>query len=408
LNTKEDAINLHRMLKGKIEIHNKVSIENAFDEEKGTLGLIYTPGVAYVATEISNNKELAYDYTSKWNNIAIICDGTRVLGLGNIGPEGALPVMEGKSVLFKILGGINAIPLCIATKEKEEVIRFVKAIQPVFGAINIEDIESPKVFDIIKRLQNELSIPVFHDDQHGTAVITLAALINSLKLLSKKIDSIKVVVSGAGSAGYGIFKILEKAGCKDIIVTDSKGAIYEGRIDLKDDGDRNNNNKSKQEISRKSNPRKLTGNLADVVRDADVFIGVSGKAGLLEADMVKSMNQNAIVFALSNPDPEILPSDALKAGARIVATGRSDFPNQVNNAVVFPSVLRALLDMRAKGLDEDMLVAASYAIASLVERPHLKEDYIIPKVNDPRILPIVTKTLKDAIKSHMSSRGDVR
>jgi malate dehydrogenase (oxaloacetate-decarboxylating) len=393
------------MLKGKIEIHNRISVENAFDEEKGTLGLIYTPGVAYVATEISNNKELVYDYTSKWNNVAIICDGTRVLGLGNIGPEGALPVMEGKSVLFKILGGINAIPLCIATKEKEEIIRFVKAIQPVFGAINIEDIESPKVFDIIKRLQNELTIPVFHDDQHGTAVITLAALINSLKLLNKKIDSIKVVVSGAGSAGYGIFQILQKAGCKDIVVTDSKGALYEGRIDLIDDGDdRNNNNTYKQEISSKSNPRKLTGNLADIVRDADVFIGVSGKAGLLKAGMVRSMNRNAIIFALSNPDPEILPSDALKAGARIVATGRSDFPNQVNNAVVFPSVLRALLDMRAKGLDEDMLVTASYAIASLVEKPHLKEDYIIPKVNDPRILPIVTKTLKDAIKSHMSRR----
>ena len=413
LNTKEDAINLHRMLKGKIEIHNRVSIENAFDEEKGTLGLIYTPGVAYVATEISNNKELAYDYTSKWNNVAIVCDGTRVLGLGNIGPEGALPVMEGKSVLFKILGGINAVPLCIATTEKEEVIRFVKAIQPVFGAINIEDIESPKVFDIIKRLQNELSIPVFHDDQHGTAVITLAALINSLEIVNKKIDSIKAVVSGAGSAGYGIFKILEKAGCKDIVVTDSKGAIYEGRIDLKVDGDRknnNNNNTSKEEISRDSNPRRLTGNLADVVRDADVFIGVSGKAGLLKAGTVKSMNQNAIIFALSNPDPEILPSDALEAGARIVATGRSDFPNQVNNAVVFPSVLRALLDMRAKDLDEDMLVAASYAIASLVDKSHLKEDYIIPKVDDPRILPIVTKTLKDAIKSRMSSmsRRDVR
>ncbi|MCC2649346.1 MAG: malic enzyme [Nitrososphaeraceae archaeon] len=277
MNTKEDAINLHRMLKGKIEIHNRVSVENAFDEEKGTLGLIYTPGVAYVATEISNNKELVYDYTSKWNNVAIICDGTRVLGLGNIGPEGALPVMEGKSVLFKILGGINAFPLCIATKEKEEIIRFVKAIQPVFGAINIEDIESPKVFDIIKRLQNELTIPVFHDDQHGTAVITLAALINSLKLLSKKLDSIKVVISGSGSAGYGIFKILEKAGCKDIVVTDSKGAIYKGRKDLKDyddkDGnDYNNNNTSKQEISRKSNPRKLTGSLADVIRAADVFI----------------------------------------------------------------------------------------------------------------------------------------
>jgi malate dehydrogenase (oxaloacetate-decarboxylating) len=416
LNTKEDAINLHRMLKGKIEIHNRVSVEHTFDEEKGTLGLIYTPGVAYVATEISNNKELVYDYTSKWNNVAIICDGTRVLGLGNIGPEGALPVMEGKSVLFKVLGGINAIPLCIATKEKEEIIRFVKAIQPTFGAINIEDIESPKVFDIIKRLQNELSIPVFHDDQHGTAIITLAALINSLKLLSKEIDSIKVVISGAGSAGYGIFKILEKAGCKDIVVTDSKGAIYEGREDLKDydnkkggnDNNNNNNNDSntyKQEISRKTNPRKLRGNLADVIRAANAFIGVSGKAGLLNNDMVKSMNHDAIIFALSNPDPEILPSDALKAGARIVATGRSDFPNQINNAVVFPSVLRALLDMRSKGLDEDMLVAASYAIASLVEGPHLKEDYIIPNVNDPRILPIVTQTLKDAIKSHMTKGG---
>jgi malate dehydrogenase (oxaloacetate-decarboxylating) len=400
------------MLRGKIEIQNKVSIENAFDEEKGTLGLIYTPGVAYVATEISNNKELVYDYTSKWNNVAIICDGTRVLGLGNIGPEGALPVMEGKSVLFKILGGINAFPLCIATKEKEEIIKFAKAIQPVFGAINIEDIESPKVFDIIKRLQNELSIPVFHDDQHGTAVITLAALINSLTLLSKKLDSIKVVISGAGSAGYGIFKILGKAGCRDIVVTDSRGAIYEGREDLKDydddkdgDDDGNNENKSKHEISRKSNPRKLRGNLTDVIRGADVFIGVSGKAGLLNNDMVESMNQDSVIFALSNPDPEIFPPNALKAGARIVATGRSDFPNQINNAVVFPSVLRALLDMRAKGLDEDMLVAASYAIASLVELSHLKEDYIIPKINDPRILPIVTQTLKDAIKSHLSKGG---
>jgi malate dehydrogenase (oxaloacetate-decarboxylating) len=399
LNIKEDAINLHRMLKGKIEIHNKISVENAFDEEKGTLGLIYTPGVAYVATEINHNKELAYDYTSKWNNVAIVCDGTRVLGLGNIGPEGALPVMEGKSVLFKILGGINAFPLCIATKEKEEIIRFVKAIQPVFGAINIEDIESPKVFAIIKRLQDELSIPVFHDDQHGTAVITLAALTNSLILLNKKIDSIKVVISGAGSAGYGIFKILEKAGCKDIVVTDSKGAIYVGRNDLKKDDD--DNTAFKREISENTNPRKLTGNLVDVIRGADVFIGVSGRAGLLNNEMVKSMNHDAIIFALTNPDPEILPSDAFKAGARIVATGRSDFANQVNNAVVFPSVLRALLDTRAKGLDEDILVAASYAIASLVDRSQLTEDYIIPKVNDPRILPTVTDTIKDAIKSHM-------
>jgi malate dehydrogenase (oxaloacetate-decarboxylating) len=398
LNTpNEDAINLHRALRGKIEIHNRVSIDAGLGhEEKGTLGLIYTPGVASVAQEISKNKELTYDYTSKWNNVAIVCDGTRVLGLGNIGPEGALPVMEGKSVLFKVLGNINAIPLCIATEDKEEIVRFVKAIEPSFGAINIEDIESPKVFDIIKRLRDELSIPVFHDDQHGTAVITLAALINSLKIIDKKIDNIKVVISGAGSAGYGIFKILNEAGCKDIIVTDSKGAIYEGRKDLVTVGSQN---LDKQEIAKNSNSNKLEGSLEEVIRKADVFIGVSGKAGLVTEGMVQSMNHDAILFPLSNPDPEILPSDALRAGARIVGTGRSDFPNQVNNAVVFPSVLRALLDTRAKELDEKMLVTASYAIASLVENTHLKEDYIIPKVNDPRILPFVTETLKKAIES---------
>jgi malate dehydrogenase (oxaloacetate-decarboxylating) len=395
---KEDAINLHKALRGKIEIHNRVSIDAAFDEEKGTLGLIYTPGVAYVAEEITKNKELIYDYTSKWNNVAIICDGTRVLGLGNIGPEGALPVMEGKSVLFKVLGTINAIPLCISTKDKEEIIRFVKAIEPCFGAINIEDIESPKVFDIIKRLRDELSIPVFHDDQHGTAVITLAALINSLRIIDKKLDNIKVIIAGAGSAGYGIFKILKEAGCKDIVITDSKGAIYEARKDLVTTSV-NSENSYKQEIARNSNPRKLVGNLEEVIRKADVFIGVSGKAGLLGKGMVESMNRNAIVFGLTNPDPEILPAEALKAGARIVCTGRSDFPNQVNNAVVFPSVLRALLDTRAKLLDEDMLVTASYAIASLVEETHLKEDYVIPNVNDPRILPLVTQTLKEAIGS---------
>jgi malate dehydrogenase (oxaloacetate-decarboxylating) len=395
---KEDAINLHKALRGKIEIHNRVSIDAAFDEEKGTLGLIYTPGVAYVAEEISKNKELIYDYTSKWNNVAIICDGTRVLGLGNIGPEGALPVMEGKSVLFKVLGTINAIPLCISTKDKEEIIKFVKAIEPCFGAINIEDIESPKVFDIIKRLRYELSIPVFHDDQHGTAVITLAALINSLRIIDKKLDNIKVIIAGAGSAGYGIFKILKEAGCKDIVITDSRGAIYEARKDLVTTSV-NSENSYKQEIARNSNPRKLVGNLEEVIIKADVFIGVSGKAGLLANGMVESMNRNAIVFALTNPDPEILPAEALKAGARIVCTGRSDFPNQVNNAVVFPSVLRALLDTRAKLLDEDMLVTASYAIASLVEETHLKEDYVIPNVNDPRILPLVTQTLKEAIRN---------
>jgi malate dehydrogenase (oxaloacetate-decarboxylating) len=403
LNTlNEDAINLHRSLRGKIEIHNRVSIDSGFgqheEEEKGTLGLIYTPGVASVAQEISKNKELIYDYTSKWNNVAIVCDGTRVLGLGNIGPEGALPVMEGKSVLFKVLGNINAIPLCIATQDKEEIVKFVKAIEPCFGAINVEDIESPKVFDIIKRLRDELSIPVFHDDQHGTAVITLAALINSLKIVDKKMDNIKVIISGAGSAGYGIFKILKEAGCKDIVVTDSKGAIYEGRKDIVTVVN-SQNSSDKQEIAINSNSKKLVGSLEEVIRKADVFIGVSGKAGLVTKDMIQSMNHNAIVFPLSNPDPEILPSDALRAGARIVGTGRSDYPNQINNAVVFPSVLRALLDTRAKELDEKMLVTASYAIASLVEKTHLKENYIIPKVNDPRILPIVTDTLKKAIES---------
>jgi malate dehydrogenase (oxaloacetate-decarboxylating) len=394
LNKREDAINLHKALRGKIEIQNRVSIETTtLGEEGGMLHLIYTPGVAYVAEEISKNKELIYDYTSKWNNVAIVSDGTRVLGLGNIGPEGALPVMEGKSVLFKVLGVINAIPLCISATDKEEIIRFVKTIEPGFGAVNIEDIESPKVFEIIERLQSELSIPVFHDDQHGTAVITLAALINSLRLINRKFDDVRVIISGAGSAGYGIFKILQEAGCKDIVVTDSKGAIYEGRQDLREP-----DNLHKQEIASSTNPRKLVGGLRDVIREADVFIGVSGIAGLLTKEMVRSMDSNAIVFALTNPDPEIIPSDAHNAGARIVCTGRSDFPNQVNNAVVFPSVLRALLDTRAKVLDEKMLVTASYAIASLVEDSQLNVSYVIPKVNDPRILPIVSQTLKKAIR----------
>ena len=385
------------MLKGKIEIQNRVSIDNIFDEEKGTLGLIYTPGAAYVATEISKNKELTYDYTSKWNNVAIVCDGTRVLGLGNVGPEAAFPVMEGKSVLFKILGGINAFPLCIDMKDKEDIIRFVKAIQPVFGAINIEDIESPKVLEIVERLRNDLQIPVFHDDQHGTAVITLAALINALRLFHKGISNISVVIAGAGSAGYGIFRILQEAGCKNIVVTDSFGAIYENRVNGID-------SQYKKEIANKTNAMKLDGSLADALKGADVFIGVSGKGSILNKEMVRSMNNDPIVFALSNPDPEILPSDALEAGAKIVATGRSDFANQVNNAVVFPAILRALLDLRVKNLGEDMLVSVATAIADIVDSSNVKEDYIIPKVNDPRIIRIVTETLKNAIAKHMEKK----
>ncbi len=396
---RDDAINLHRMLKGKIEIRSRVSLDNA-SEEKGTLGLIYTPGVAYVALEISNRKKLAYDYTSKWNNVAIVCDGTRVLGLGSIGPEGALPIMEGKSVLFKALGDINAIPLCINTQDKEEIIRFVKIIEPNFGAINIEDIESPKVLEIVERLSKEVSIPIFHDDQHGTAIITLAALLNALKLVKKELEKVRVVISGSGSAGYGIFKILQTAGCKDIIVTDTKGAIFDGRADI------NDRNPYKKEISINTNIEKLSGTLQDVISESDIFIGVSGKRDILNKQMIESMKQDAIIFALSNPDPEILPNYALEYGARIVATGRSDFPNQINNAVVFPSIFRALLDLRANNLSEFMLVSVAYAIASIVEEVHLKDDYIIPKVDDPRILPIVTKTIKKVLGAHVRNKDN--
>jgi malate dehydrogenase (oxaloacetate-decarboxylating) len=397
LSLEEDAINLHRMLKGKIEIHNRVSIDSPSKGKNDTLDLIYTPGVAFVAKEISTDKKLAYDYTSKWNNVAIVCDGTRVLGLGNIGPEGAIPVMEGKSVLFRVLGGINAFPLCIDTQDKEEIIRFVKVIQPIFGAVNIEDIESPKVLEIVERLQKELSIPVFHDDQHGTAIIALAGLLNALKLTQKKIESIRVVIAGAGSAGYGIFRILQAAGGKNIIVTDSQGAIYENRI-------KGMHSPYKKEIADKTNPMKVSGSLIDVLKGTDVFIGVSGKGHIISKDMVQSMNIDPIVFALSNPDPEILPFDASEGGARIVATGRSDFANQINNAVVFPSILRALLDLRVNALSEDMLVSVATAIADIIDSEHLKYDYIIPKVDDPRIIRIVTDTLRNAIQRHIDKK----
>lgn len=413
---KEDAINLHRLLRGKIEISSRISSDNIFENSKeegrGTLSSIYTPGVAYVSTEIKMNKELAYDYTSKWNNIAIVCDGTRVLGLGDIGPEGALPVMEGKAVLFKTLGNVNAFPLCISIKDKEEIIKFVKAIEPSFGAINIEDIESPKVLEIVERLQKEMSIPIFHDDRHGTAVITLAALINALRIVRKNSNNVKVVIAGAGSAGYGIFKILYRVGFKDITVMDKKGAIYEGR----DNNDNNeklrgiestkqNNpkqdsislNSFKKEIALNTNLNKISGNLETVIKGADVFIGTSGIGNLMNSQMVASMRRDPIIFALSNPTPEILPDEAKSVGARIVATGRSDFPNQINNAVVFPSIFRALLDLRIRNLDEDILISVSKSIADLVDLKHLNEEFIIPKINDPRILAVVTKSLKEYI-----------
>lgn len=386
---------------GDLESRNNEKENDDFKKSNkyGILELIYTPGVAYVAKKISSNKELAYDYTSKWNNVAIVCDGTRVLGLGNVGPQAALPVMEGKSVLFKLLSDINAYPLCLNTADKDEIIAFVKAIEPTFGAINIEDIESPKVFEIVERLQKELHIPVFHDDQHGTATITLAALLNALKIVGKQeIERVKVAIAGAGSAGYGISKVLKKAGFKEIVVVDSRGIIYQDRP-------QGLSNRYKREIGLITNPRLLKGGIEDAIAGSDVFIGVSGLPSLIDEKTIRSMNKDPIVFALSNPDPEINPSKAVESGARIVATGRSDFPNQINNVSVFPSMLRALLDLRIRYLSEELLVAVATGIASLVEREHLRTDYILPPIDDPRILATVSEKLKEVIKNRIKQQA---
>lgn len=396
-----DVIRLHEWLRGKIEIKNRIPIDDATKIEstqdhvnKNILELIYTPGVAYAAKRISKDKNLIYTYTSKWNNVAIICDGTRVLGLGNIGPEAAIPIMEGKSVLFKLLAGVNAFPLCIAIQNLEDIVKFVKAVEPGFGAINIEDIESPKVLELVQRLQNELEIPVFHDDQHGTAVVTLAGLLNSLKLLNKKISDIKVIIAGAGSSGYGIFKLLHHARFKNIVIADSRGALT--KTDAESSEDKSSANPFKKEIASKSNPDNQSGSLDEILKEADIFIGVTGRSNLLNYKMIKSMNKDPIIFALSNPDPEISPDKALKAGAKIVATGRSDYSNQVNNALVFPYVLRALLDTRTRRITENMLVSAAYAIAGLISKEELAEDFVIPRLNDPRLLYTITHAIKDS------------
>jgi malate dehydrogenase (oxaloacetate-decarboxylating) len=423
LTLENDAIALHRILKGKIAIQSRITANfetgpsmtgtlskgtqgnNETDKEAkkvnsfGVLELIYTPGVAAVAEAISSNKELVYEYTSKWNNVAIVCDGTRVLGLGNIGPRGALPVMEGKSVLFKLLGDINAYPLCLNTTNKDEIIDFVKAAEPTFGAINIEDIESPKVLEIVERLQQELPIPVFHDDQHGTSIVALAALLNALKVVNKpNIGEARVVIAGAGSAGYGISRILRQVGCNQILVVDSKGIIYQNRPE-------GMYNKYKQEIGSITNPTDMKGSLKDAIVGANVFIGVSGSPNILEGKIVRTMSSDPIIFALSNPEPEIQPSQALANGARVVATGRSDFPNQINNVSVFPSMLRALLDLRVRTLSEELLVAVAKGIADLVKQEHLRPDYILPPIDDPRVLPTVSDKLKDVIKLHVDEKN---
>ncbi|MGI0073766.1 MAG: NAD(P)-dependent malic enzyme [Nitrosotalea sp.] len=374
------SLALHKRLKGKIIVTGKIR-----KLRRSEIQLIYTPGVAAVSEEIYHHPDKKYDLTSKGNNVAIVTDGTRILGLGNIGPYAALPVMEGKSVLYREFGGISAFPLCLNVTKKEEIISAIKAIEPAFGAINLEDIESPKVLEISEELENSLSIPVFHDDRHGTSVVALAALLNSLKLVKKQLGSIKVVVAGAGSAGYGITKLLAAAGCKNIIVTDSDGAIYNGRME--------NMNKYKNELAKITNPKKEKGSLCDVLKNADVFIGVSGKKNLITGDMIKEMNKDSIIFALTNPDPEVKPEMAKAAGAKIVATGSYLYPNKVNNALVFPHIMRIILDKRINKITANLLIATAKAIAKTVSARELHYDNIIPDMYDKRIQKNITRSL---------------
>ncbi|MGB9124613.1 MAG: NADP-dependent malic enzyme [Nitrosotalea sp.] len=374
------AIALHKSLKGKIIVTGKIK-----KLRRNQIKLIYTPGVAAVCEEIYRHPEKKYEFTSKGNNVAIVTDGTRILGLGNIGPYAALPVMEGKSVLYREFGGISAFPICLNETNKEKIIAAIKAIEPVFGAINLEDIESPKVLEISEELENSLSIPVFHDDRHGTSVVALAALLNSLILVNKQLDSIKVVVAGAGSAGYGIAKLLIAAGCKTIIVTDSEGAIYKGRT--------KGMNKYKHELAIISNPKREKGDLYDVMKNADVFIGVSGKKNLLNDKIIKRMNKDSIIFALTNPIPEVQPDMAKASGAKIVATGSYLYPNKVNNALVFPHIMRVILDKKIQKITTDLLIATAQSIAKTIPEKKLHYENIIPDMYDKNIRKNISNSL---------------
>lgn len=374
-----DPISLHRRLRGKIFVGSKIP-----SLKRNDIKLIYTPGVAKVSKQIFHNPKLIYSLTAKGNNVAIVTDGTRVLGLGNIGANAALPVMEGKAMLYRQFGKINAFPICLNTKDKKKIIEIVKGIEPVFGAINLEDIESPKVLDIASELEKKLSIPVFHDDGQGTAIVALAALFNSLKLVKKNLSEIKTVIVGSGSAGYWIGKLLKYAGCKNIVVIDSIGPIIKGR--------KNNMNKYKKEISKFTNPKEK-GTLSEVLVNADVFIGVSGIKNLLNENMIKIMNRDPIILALTNPYPEISPLNAKKAGARIVATGSYNYHNQVNNALVFPYLMRAILDLRIHKITMKVLYTTSMAIANTLTKKELSEDHIIPNIDDKKLQKRITESL---------------
>ncbi|WP_077621203.1 NAD(P)-dependent malic enzyme [Sediminibacillus massiliensis] len=379
---RDEALHIHRINKGKLATQPKIPVKNAKD-----LSLAYSPGVAEPCKEIYDRKESVYEYTMKGNMVAVVSDGSAVLGLGNIGPEAALPVMEGKSVLFKSFAGVDSFPICLDTHDMEEIIKTVKLMEPTFGGVNLEDIAAPNCFIIEERLKKETNIPIFHDDQHGTAIVTVAGLLNALKLVDKKFSDIKVVANGAGAAGIAIIKLLHSLGVRDAIMCDSKGAIFEGR----DYG----MNEVKDGIAKITNKNREEGSLEEVIVDSDVFIGVS-VGGLLTEDMVKSMNDDPIIFAMANPEPEIMPENAKAAGAKVIGTGRSDFPNQVNNVLAFPGIFRGALDVRATRINEKMKIAAAEAIASLIEEGELNADYVIPAPFDSRVAPAVAASVAKA------------
>lgn len=378
----KETLILHEKLKGKLSIKSKVSLQSKED-----LSLAYTPGVAEPCRRIAEDKDSVYTYTMKSNFIAVVSDGTAVLGLGNIGPEAALPVMEGKCVLFKEFGGVDAVPLCVNTQDVDEVVKLVEQLAPTFGGINLEDISGPRCFAIERRLKERLDIPVFHDDQHGTAVVVLAALINAAKVVGKRLSELRVVVNGAGAAGISIARLLKVAGVKDVVVCDRQGAIYLNRPA--------GMNVEKGLLAAETNQQKKKGGLQEVVKGADVLIGVS-QPGVITKQMIGSMQKEAIVLALANPVPEIFPEEALEAGARVVGTGRSDYPNQINNVLAFPGIFRGALDVRAKEINEEMKMAAAYALAGIIPAAELREEYLLPQAFDVRVGPRVAAAVAEA------------